>query len=131
MDNPTIEQLVAARIPAKRAEDAAIAHRREIDAAIAAKLPLPADKDGEGTASQKFDDGLKLSIVYGLTRKVSDEASLKAAWEALPAAVQGAFRWKPEVDVKALKALSAEDRLAAAKFIEAKPSTPSVKLEIA
>lgn len=129
MDNPTIEQLLAARIPAKRAEDAAIEHRRGIDKQIVALMRDPAKT--EGSVSRKFDDGLKITATFGVDRKVEDVNVLTNEWQNLSETQRKAFVWKPEVRDGELKKLSDDDRKAVSKFIVAKPSTPSIKLEIA
>ncbi len=129
MDNPTIDQLVASRITAKRAEEAAVAHRRELDAQIAALMATP-DKP-EGSVTRKLDDGIKVTTTFGVDRKVEDKDVLAVAWPKLTEAQQKAFVWKPEVRDGELKKLSDEDRKVVSKFIVAKPSTPAVKLELA
>jgi hypothetical protein len=127
MSGFTIEKLVELRITAKKNEDDAIAHRRGIDDQIAALMRDPTKP--EGTVSKNLGTR-KLSVQYGITRKVNSEV-LGAAWMDLPEAVQGAFKWSADVAVKNLKALDAKLTLEAAQFIESKASTPSVKLELA
>ena len=121
----TLTELIAARIEAKRNEDAAIAARREIDAELALLL---SDKDvGEGTVSAK-ENGFKVSVVYKVDRKV-DAAALSKGWDSLSADAQAAFDWKPSVKVSALRKLEGADAAAAAVFITAKPASPSITIE--
>lgn len=121
----TLTELIAARIAAKRAEDDAIAARREIDAELALLL---SDKDiPEGTVSAK-ENGFKVSVVYKVDRKV-DAAALSKGWDSLSADAQAAFDWKPSVKVSALRKLEAADAAAAAVFITAKPASPSITIE--
>lgn len=121
--------LLGQRAAAKQAEDQAIAARRAIDAKIIAAIDKPAS--GEGTSSRLLthEDGTeKITVSYGVDRKVDTEA-VKTDHDKLPAAVQAVFRWKAELDTKAYKALASDDALVAAKYVTAKPSTPSVKVE--
>lgn len=121
----TLTELIAARIEAKRNEDAAIAARREIDAELALLL---SDKDvSEGTVSAK-ENGFKVSVVYKVDRKV-DAAALSKGWDSLSADAQAAFDWKPSVKVSALRKLEGADAAAAAVFITAKPASPSITIE--
>lgn len=126
MEVKTLDDLVVDRIAAKRAEDAAVAARRVIDTAIAAALNDPAKL--EGSVSRKLDLA-KVTVTYGITRK-ANSAQLQAAWPKLSAAAQAAFKWSADVSVTGLKALLPEDRKIVSEFIESKPSTPSVSVEI-
>lgn len=125
MQTITITELVAARIAAKRAEDAAIKARREVDAQIA-ELLRDANKP-EGTISEKLE-GFKVSVTYKIDRKV-DSDKLQAAWSKLSAAATQAFKWKADVSVTELRKLEGADAAAAAVFITAKPATPSITIE--
>lgn len=125
----TISELVAARISAKQAEDAAIAERRSLDAQLAELLKDP--NKPEGAVSQKLDDlGVKLSVTYKINRSV-DSKKLQADWDKLSAAAQAAFRWKPEVSVSELRKLEGPDAASAAIYITAKPGAPSIEIELA
>lgn len=127
MKSLSIQELVAARIEAKRAEDAAIQARRELDEQLA--LLMNTGKT-EGTESQKLPElGVKVSVTYGVTRKV-DTDKLQADWAKLPAATQAAFKWKADVSVAALRQLDGGDATAAATYITSKPAAPSVKVEL-
>ena len=121
----TIDQLIAARLAAKRAEDSAVQARREIDEQIT-NLLRPADKL-EGTVSQKAGE-YKISVTYKLTRKVATD-DLQKAWDKLSAEQQGAFKWGADVSVSALRALDDKSQLAVSKFITSKPASPSITIE--
>jgi hypothetical protein len=125
MQAVTIEQLIAARLAAKRAEDAAIQARREIDEQIT-NLLRPADRL-EGTVSEKAGE-YKVSVTYKLTRSVSTE-DLQKAWDKLTAEQQGAFKWKADVSVAALRKLDDKAQLGVSKFITSKPASPTITIE--
>jgi|GEM_PF-2352231 len=128
MKSISINELVAARIEAKRNEDSAIQARRKIDEQIST---LMNKGKAEGTESVKLEDmGLKVSVTYKVTRSVDADA-LTAAWSTLAPDVQSAFKWNPDVSVSALRKLEDGAIAAASKFIESKPAAPSVKIEIA
>jgi hypothetical protein len=121
----TIDQLIAARLAAKRGEDAAVAARREIDEQIS-NLLRPADKL-EGTVSQKAGE-YKISVTYKLSRSVDTE-DLQKAWDKLSAEQQGAFKWKADVSVSALRKLDDKAQIAVSKFITSKPASPTITIE--
>ena len=121
----TISELIAARIVAKRAEDAAVQSRRDIDEQIT-NLLRPADKL-EGTVSEKAGD-YKVSVTYKIDRKVSTDG-LQKAWDKLSAEQQGAFKWKADVSVSALRKLDDKAQAAVSKFITSKPASPSISIE--
>ena len=123
----TITELVAARIAAKRDEDAAVAARRDIDKQLAEMLKDPAKP--EGSISAPAGDW-KLTITYKVDRKVDSEALTKA-WAALPKDVQEAFKWKADVSVSALRKLSPADAGKAAVFVTAKEASPSIEIKAA
>jgi len=127
MQTITIAELIAARIAAKRVEDAAVAERRRIDGAIADLLKDPAKV--EGTVSQKLE-GYKLSVTYAVSRK-ADTDKLQKEWDKLPPAVAAAFRWKAEVSTTELRKLEGSEAAAAASFITTSPASPTVKIEAA
>lgn len=123
----TTTELIAARIEAKRAEDAAIATRRELDEQIS--LQLSTGK-AEGTESLKLPDmGVKVTVTYKVSRKV-DSDKLSAAWANLTADQQSAFKWSPDVSVTALRKLEGDNLTAVAGFITTSPAAPSVKVEL-
>jgi hypothetical protein len=121
----TLEQLIAARLAAKRDEDAAVAARRALDGQIAELLKDPAKV--EGTVSQKID-GYKISVTYAVSRK-ADADKLQKEWDKLPASVAAAFRWKPEVSTTELRKLEGIDATVASSFITTTPASPSIKIE--
>lgn len=125
MQTISISELIAARIAAKRAEDAAVAERRRIDGVIA-DLLKDANKP-EGSISQKAD-GYKLTVTYKIDRKV-DTDKLQAAWSKLSATAAQAFKWKADVSVSELRKLEGADAAAASVFITSKPASPSITIE--
>lgn len=127
MSEIPLATLAQMRLDAKAAEDRAVSYRRDIDNAIALALK---DRD-EGTVSTTLD-GFKVSVTYKLTRKV-DTTALQNKWEFIPENVQKAFTWKADVVTKHLKALqelSADLYAQAAQFVETKPASPSVTVEV-
>jgi len=104
----------------------AVANRRKVDVEIAALFRDP-DID-EGTISKQAGE-FKGSVEFGITRK-ADTNALRSKWKDLPLTVQAAFRWKAEVATKEYKALSDEDKAIAIEFVESKPASPSVKVEL-
>jgi hypothetical protein len=121
----TISELVAARLAAKRAEDAAVQARRDIDEQITALL-RPADKL-EGTVSEKTGE-YKISVTYKLSRAVNTE-DLQKVWDKLTAEQQGAFKWKADVSVSALRKLDDKALTAVSKLITSKPASPTITIE--
>lgn len=121
----TLEQLITARLAAKRDEDAAVAARRALDGQIAELLKDPAKV--EGTVSQKIE-GYKISVTYAVSRK-ADADKLQKEWDKLPPAVAAAFRWKPEVSTTELRKLEGIDATVASSFITTTPASPSIKIE--
>jgi hypothetical protein len=121
----TISELVAARLAAKRAEDAAVQARRDIDEQISALL-RPADKL-EGTVSEKTGE-YKISVTYKLSRAVNTE-DLQKVWDKLTAEQQGAFTWKANVSVSALRKLDDKALTAVSKLITSKPASPTITIE--
>lgn len=126
MKTITINELVAARIAAKRAEDEAIAERRRIDASIA-KLLRDANKP-EGSISQKLPEGYKVTVTYKLDRKVDTE-KLTTEWSKLSLDVQAAFRWKADLSVSEFRKLEGVAQVAASQYFETKPASPSITIE--
>ena len=119
-----ISELATALRAAKAAEEKAKAHRLEIEDKMLALFSKPVS--GEGTHNDE-----DFSIVWKLNRTV-DSDKLSAAYETLPANAQRAFRWKAEVELKSLRALSELDPVsysAAAEFITSKPAKPSITLK--
>ena len=127
MDQISLPALIAARVAAKRDEDAAVERRRELDAAIVARIA--ADK-AEGSVTHKTD-GYKVTVTIGVTRKVADPAKLQQNWGGFVPELQAAFRWKPEVSVSELKKLPPALANLAADYIVSTPASPSIKIEAA
>lgn len=124
-----IEELAQKRRKLKREEELLAEQRKAIDAELAKLLPKP--DDGK-TASYKFNDGdttIKVAVEHGTTVKVDTEA-VQRDYAKLPVAVQGAFRWKAEVVSASYDKLSVADQRVAAKYVEEKPATPSIKIEV-
>lgn len=126
MESISLSTLVAARIAAKREEDAAVKARREVDAQIAEFLKDPAKL--EGSVSQKLAEGYKVTVTYKLDRKVDTDA-LKAGWEKLPFDVQAAFKWKADLSISEYRKLDEKVQLNAAKFFTTKEASPSITIE--
>lgn len=125
MQAVSLSELIAARISAKRVEDAAVNARRDIDKQLA-ELLRDANKP-EGTVSAKVE-GYKVSCVFKLARAVDTDALTKS-WDKLPLDVQNAFKWKADVSISALKALDDKAQLSAARFITSKEASPSITIE--
>ena len=122
----TIDTLAAAWVIAKASEDRAKAERYEIEKAMLCLMPTKE----EGTVSSEAA-GMKVTASYKLTRKADGDA-LTQAWQTLPATVQAAFTWKPEVSITQLRALekaAPTDYAFAAQFITTSPAKPSIKIE--
>lgn len=120
-----LQDLINIRIAAKRKEDAAIAERRVIDASIADLLRDP--KKFEGSVSQKAD-GFKVTVTYKVDRKVAAD-KLTEDWAKLPASVQAAFKWKPDLAVAEFRKLQGKDASAASVYVTAKEGSPSITIE--
>jgi len=121
----SLQELVAARIAAKRAEDEAIKARREVDAQIA-ELMRDAQKL-EGSISQRLD-GYKVTVTYKLDRKVDTDALTKS-WEKLPLDVQAAFKWTADLSVSEFRKLEGKAQINASQFFTTKEASPSIKIE--
>ena len=126
MESISLSTLVAARIEAKRVEDAAVKARREVDAQIAEFLKDP--NKLEGSVSQKLAEGYKVTVTYKLDRKVDTEA-LKTGWEKLPFDVQAAFKWKADLSISEFRKLDDKAQLNAGKFFTTKEASPSITIE--
>lgn len=120
-----LQDLINIRIAAKRAEDAAVAERRRIDATIADLLKDP--NKPEGSISQKLDE-YKVTVTYKIDRK-ADTDRLSADWAKLSAAAQAAFKWKVDVAVGELKKLTGKDATVAAAYVTSKEASPSITIE--
>lgn len=123
---PTLSELIADRIAAKRAEDEAIDTRRAIDAQLADLLADPLKL--EGAVSKKEGD-YKVTVTYVISRKVNSDA-LQDAWGSLTPAQKEAFKWGADARAGELKKLPAAELAGLAKFIESKPGSPQVKIDL-
>ena len=123
----SIETLARTWLDAKRDEDEANARRPAVAKEIAERLP---SEELESTDRRVFG-GLQMVITRKLNRTVDNKA-LSNDWAQLPRTVQEAFRWKPDVDLKNLRALefaAPDDYSIAATYITSKPATPSIEVE--
>lgn len=125
MNAVSLASLIEARIAAKRAEDAAVAARREVDAKLA-ELLADANKP-EGSISQKVD-GFKVTVTYKLDRKV-DSDELQKSWSKLPLDVQNVFKWSPSLSLSEFRKLEDKAANSAARFFTTKEASPSIKIE--
>ncbi len=125
MESITITQLIAARIAAKRAEDAAVAERRRIDSTIA-ELLKDATKP-EGSVSAKAD-GFKVTVTYKLDRKVDSEL-LQKDYARLAVDVQNIFKWSPSLSLSELRKLDDRAQIVASKYFETREAAPAIKIE--
>lgn len=118
--NLSLQELAALRVAAKEREDAAIAHRREIDAAIA-EVVQGAE---EGTASQEAGD-YKITVTRKVTRKV-DTNKLRAEWSALTTEEQACFKWSADIETRVYRT---SKTMLVDSYITSKPASPSVSVE--
>lgn len=125
MESISLSTLIAARIAAKRAEDAAVTERRRIDSSIA-ELLKDANKK-EGSISQKVE-GYKVTVTYKLDRKVDNE-KLVSEWSKLPVDVQAAFKWKADLSVSEFRKLEGKASLNASQYFTTNEASPSIKIE--
>ena len=116
--------MVQALRQAKEAEDAASAHRLEIERQIVAMFPAPAG--GEGTVKAEG-----ISIAFKVNRTV-DTDKLQAAWATLGINSQKAFTWKAGLDTKQYRAIQDLDPKSFAQlanFVTSKPAKPTLTLK--
>lgn len=116
--------LTASWLKLKQAEADAASARLAVEQRMCALLP---GQTAECTSVGQIP-GFKVSVRYGVSRKVDSDA-LQAMWDSLPPKAQEAFRWKADVAMPKLRALmeylpAEYTKLAA--VIEAKASKPSV-----
>lgn len=122
-----LETLTAEWLAAKADENAANKRRGEIEAQITALLPVST----EGTVNAQVGE-YRIGVRYGVTRKVDTE-KLQAMWGQLGAKAQDCFKWKADVALPKLRALQEyvpAEYTKLAAVIEAKPSKPSVSIEV-
>ena len=104
---------------------------REATLAIEEKLVALVEKKEEGTVSKK-GDYYKLSVTFGIDRKVDAHLARSLADEMDAERYARIFRWKPEVSVSELKYLkdnNPEVFRQVSRALTAKPTKPSVKVE--
>ena len=120
----TISELATLLRKAKQAENEAKAERLRIEGLIEEQFAKP--KSGEGVHKDE-----EFTITWKLTRTV-DTDRLTDDFDDLPDNAQRAFRWKAEVNLAYLRALSEIEPAAynkAAVFITSKPAKPSIELK--
>ena len=106
-------------------------HAKEARLVIEEKIVALTEKKEEGTVSKK-GDYYKLSVTFGIDRKVDPEIARSLANEMDAEQFGRIFLWKPEVSVTELKHLrdnKPEVFGLVSKAITSKPSKPSVKVE--
>lgn len=118
---PNLHELATAWRIARDNEMQANAERLQIEAAILALMPSKL----EGTVT---DQSTGVTATYRVTRK-ADTARLQAEWAALDPAVQGAFRWKADVDARALRALDDELMRKAQDYFTTTPAKPGISIK--
>ena len=110
--------LQKAWIRAKQEEDKARNSRLEIEAELVKLSGMPDDHEGSLNLGA-------VKVSYSLTKKVNKETLLSCG---IPMDRLGElFRWKPEIDAKAWKKASQEEKDVLIKAIETKPAKPSFK----
>ena len=119
----TEDELIEQWEAAKRTEEAWRKERITLEQEVTRRLAKP--EDHQGTA--KFG---KLSVSYGLSRKVDPKALQDAAKSAnIPAARLGVlFRWKPELNALEWAEASEEEKAALSVAIESEPRKPTVSV---
>jgi predicted NUDIX family NTP pyrophosphohydrolase len=123
----SIDRLVSLYEAAKAEEEKASESRRAVGELIAAALRADRPADFEGAVSESVSGGRKVTVTYGLTRKV-DSVAVMAGFEMMRPEVRGAFRFKAEIDVAAYRKLGDGFSQEAGKYITTKPSAPSIKI---
>lgn len=123
MTNLKSNMLQHAWIRAKNQEDLARTTRLEIEAELVKLQDVSPDHEGT------LDIGC-LKVSYSLTKKVNKETLLSVAAEAGidDDRLAELFRWKPEIDAKAWKKASQEEKDVLTRAIESKPAKPSFKM---
>lgn len=122
-----LNELAQLRVLAKQAEERAISERRKIDKQISDLLADPSKP--EGTVSQE-PEGFKVSVTYGVTRKL-DTKALQSDWTHLPKAVQDSIKWKAELATTKFRDLDKDAVLVLSTYMETKPSAPTVEVKVA
>jgi hypothetical protein len=122
----TLGTLVAQWTAHKNAENEAKARRIAVELKMAAMMPAD-----HVEARVKADvEGMRVTIEYGVTRKV-DAEKLGALWDALPPKTREAFKWEAKPVLSVLRGI--QDHTPAAYAIVATcitttPAKPSVSV---
>lgn len=124
-----LTQLVKDRMFAKAEEVRAIAYRRSLDRQIVELFNAVNLMKTEGSVSERIDGFAKIEVDQPIERKVADPDALRQIWNHLSRDQLEVFRWKPEINVAAMKQLQASNPAEfgmIAYLIESKPQTPAV-----
>lgn len=121
----TAEQLAQEWLEAKAEENAARAKRVEIEEALLELLPCRE----EGSQTNKLENGMRVVTEGRMTRSI-DAKALQDDWSSLPAIVQGAFHWKPDLKITCFKSLEDDHKALVAKYVTTKPAKAGVKVEV-
>lgn len=118
-----LENLAAQWLSAKAAEAVAVERRRILEDQIAEIVAFEAHSEGTTTMQA---EGYTIKIAGRLTRKVdADLIQELAAEHGLNSLLTTVCRWKPELEIKAWKALPEEHRAALSKAITTTAGRPS------
>lgn len=113
------DELIAQWVNAKENEKSAIERRREIEDALVFILDI--NVNDESTTKHE-----NMKIQTRLTRKVDSDLAQEIAQEyGLTEYLHTLFRWKPEIDIKAWKAVDDEVKAKLAPAITVSASRPS------
>lgn len=118
-----IEKVADRIVELKAREDEAKAERAELESELAAAI---ADRV-EGTASLVAGN-YKVTVTSKLTRTL-DYPAYQAIENDIPEGVR-CVRFKPEIDLKKLRAMDAVRPGFSAAFITTRPARPTVKVEL-
>ena len=121
----TPELLAQAWLDAKAEENAARAKRVEIEEALLEIMPCRE----EGSQTNKLENGMRVVTEGRMTRSI-DAKALSDDWNDLPAIIQGAFHWKPDLKITCFKSLEDDHKALIAKYVTTKPAKSGVKVEV-
>jgi hypothetical protein len=121
----TPELLAQAWLDAKAEENSARAKRIEIEEELLAILPCRE----EGSQTSKLENGMRVVTEGRMTRSI-DAKALQDDWSGLPAIIQGAFHWKPDLKITCFKSLEDDHKALIAKYVTTKPAKAGVKVEV-
>lgn len=126
MNKSELDSLAIAWSYAKQAETEAVAQRRDIEDKLTAALGI---KDTEEGTQNEQTLNYTIKVTNRLTRKVdSDLIQEIAAEHGLSHLLPTVCRWKPELDMRAWKALSEDARSALSKAITTTAGRPSYSI---